>query len=205
MSALSGFFEHLFVTGEARLTSRPEPGDRRELEEVLRSAFNEYRLDVAGPLIEFDADAAVGAAYYTSLACWFAACRDETPEQVKGLQKMPDVRATPQAALSVDLTLRYGVTVHRRAQAQNREDVLPKLLSDTLRRWPLTGVSSDVAESPTGDLTFAGHRGLELLYAERLAENYRLNWMPANGRLRETVEMTFRQRNRPWPPEGHAT
>jgi hypothetical protein len=189
MSALSEFFEHLFATGEARLTGRPDLGDRRELEEVLRSAFNEYRLDVAGPLIELDADAAVGAAYYTSLACWFAASHDETPEQVKGLLKMPDVRATSQAALSVDLTLRYVVTVHRRAQAQNREDVLAKLLSDTLRRWPLTGVSSDVAEPPTGDLTFAGHRGLELLYAERLAGNYRESWLPAEGRLREMVEM----------------
>src|SRR5689334_23352094 len=56
MSALASFFEHLFATGEARLTGRPELGDRRDLAGVLRQVFDEYRLDVAGPLIEFDAE-----------------------------------------------------------------------------------------------------------------------------------------------------
>ena len=205
MSALASFFEHLFATGEARLTGRPELDDRRELAEVLRGAFNEYRLNVAGPLIELDAEAAVAAALYTSLACWFAASHDETPEQVSGVLKMPALAATPQAVLAVDLTLRYAVTVHRRAQAQNRADVLAKLLGDTLRRWPLTGILADVAEPPTGDLTSTGHPGLELLYAERLADNYRPSWLPADGRLREIVEMIFRQQGRPWPPEGHAS
>jgi hypothetical protein len=205
MSSLSEFFEHLFATGEAQLAGRPELGDRRECDEVLRGAFNEYRLDVAGLLIEFDADAAVAAACYTALACWFAVSHDETPEQVRSLLELPALRATPQATLSTDLALRYVVTVHRRVKAQNSDDVLVKSLAETLRRWPLTGVLSDVAEPPTGDLTFGGHRGLELLYAERLAGYYRPSWLPAEGRRRETVEMIFRQQGRPWPPEGHAT
>ena len=72
-----------------------------------------------------------------------------------------------------------------------------------LRRWPLTGVLSDVAEPPTGDWSLAGHRGLELLYAERLASNFRSAWLPSEGRLRDVIEMVQRQQGKPWPPEGH--
>lgn len=205
MSALASFFEHLFASGEARLTGRPELNGRPEVERVLKQAFNEYRLEVAGPLIEFDSEAGIAAAYYTALACWLAVSHDERPEQIKAMLKLPAIRATPQAALAVDLTLRYSTTVHRRARAQNSEDVLATLLGETLRRWPLTGVLSDVAEPPTGDLTFAGHPGLELLYAERLVDSYRPAWLPAEGKLRETVEMIYSQKGRPWPPEGHAT
>ena len=39
-----------------------------ELEVVLRHAFSDYRLDVAGPLIEFDAAAGVAAAGPSILA-----------------------------------------------------------------------------------------------------------------------------------------
>jgi metal-sulfur cluster biosynthetic enzyme len=193
MSALTLFLDRLLTTGEARLTGRPEPDDRRDTDEILRRAFAEYRLNVAGPLIEFDPDAAHAAALFTARACWFAVSREEPPEQVTTLLPTISEPMAPAAHLSIDLTLRYAVTVYRRVRAQNAEDVLAIRLADTFRRCPLTGVLSDAAEAPTGGLVFGGHAGLELLYAERLAANFRAAWLPAAGRLRERVELVFQQ------------
>src|SRR4051812_47439236 len=156
MSALTPFLDRLFTTGDARLTGRPEPDDRSDVEAVLRRAFVEFRLDVAGPLIEFDPRPAVSAAMFTAPACWFAVSRDAPPEQVAAqLPAIPEPK-TPAAHLSIDLTLRYAVTVYRRAHAQNADDVLVARLADAFRRCPLTGVLTDVADAPMGDLTFAG-------------------------------------------------
>jgi hypothetical protein len=199
MSALTPFLDRLIATGEARLTGRPEPDDRRDTEDVLGRAFAEYRLDVAGPPIEFDANAALDAALFVARACWFAVSRDDPPEQVTGLlPTVPEPKA-PAAHLSIDLTLRYAVTVYRRVHAQNADDVLALRLADTLRRCPLTGVLSDVEEAPAGDLVFGGHAGLELLYAERLAANFRPAWLPAEGRMRERVELVYQQMGKTMP------
>ena len=197
---MRGFLHHLFATGEARLTKRPDEGDPREVRAALRRAFAEYRLDVAGPPIELDEDVAAAAALFTARACWFAVSRDEPPDQVSALMKPPAEPKTPSAHLSADLTLRYAVTVYRRAHAQNPEDVLAARLAEALRRCPLTGVLADLAEAPTGDLTFGGHPGLELLYAERLAANYRPAWLPPPGRTREAVELVYQLHGKPWPP-----
>ena len=97
MSELAPFLERLFATGEARLAGPPELGDRREVEAVLRSAFAEYYLEIAGPPIDLDVDAALSAAFFTARACWFAVSRDESPEQVQARSlKLSDPR-TPAA------------------------------------------------------------------------------------------------------------
>ena len=199
MSALTPFLDRLFATGEARLTGRPEPDDRRDTDEVLRRTFAEYRLDVAGPLIEFDPDTAHAAALFTARACWFAVSREEPPEQVTKLLPAITDPKTPAAHLSIDLTLRYAVTIYRRVRAQNAEDVLAVRLVEAFRLCPLTGVLSDAAAAPIGDLVFGGHAGLELLYAERLAANYRPAWLPADGRLRERVELVLQQMSKAVP------
>lgn len=199
MSALTPFLDRLFTTGEARLTGRPEPDDPRDTAEVLRRAFAEYRLDVAGPTVEFDPGAAATAALFTARACWFAVSRDETPEQMTALLPTLPEPAAPATHLSIDLTLRYVVTVYRRVHAQNAEDALAARLAEAFRRCPLTGVLADVREAPTGELVFGGHPGLELLYAERLAANFRPGWLPLGGRVRERVELVFQQMGKPMP------
>jgi hypothetical protein len=199
MSTLAPFLDRLLTTGEARLTARPDPDDPHAATEVLARAFAEYRLDVAGPLIDFDPPAALAAGLFTARACWFAVSRDDLPERVASLLPAIPDRITPAAHLSIDLTLRYAVTVYRRAHAQNAADVLVARLAQAFRRCPLTGVLSDVADAPTGDLAFAGHAGLELLYAERLAANFRPAWLPAGGRTRERVELVYQQMGKPVP------
>lgn len=193
MSALTPFLDRLFATGEARLIGRPEPDDPNDIEDVLRRAFAEYRLDVAGPLLEFDSVVAAAAALFVARACWFVVSREDTPEQVTTLLSTIAEPTTAAAHLSIDLTLRYAVTVYRRVHAQNAADVLATRLAETFRRCPLTGVLADVADGPTGDLAFGGHAGLELLYAERLAANYKPAWLPAAGRVRERVELVYQQ------------
>jgi hypothetical protein len=202
ITALSPFLEHLLATGEARLEGPPEVDERRLVEQVLQRAFANYRLCVAGPLIEFDAKAGVAAALLTARACWFAVSREETAEVVASFLKPLAACQTPAEHLSADLTLRYAVTIYRRAHAQNATDVLAIRLAETLRQCPLTGVLADVADSPTGDTSFAGHHGLQLLYDERLAANFRPSWLPAEGRIREVAELVFRQQGKVWPPES---
>jgi MoxR-vWA-beta-propeller ternary system domain bpX4 len=204
MPELSPFLDHLFATGEARLAERPGADDRHEVRESLRRAFAEYRLDVAGPLIELDEEAAMAAALFTARACWFVVAREEPAETVNAVLKLLGKPATAAAHLSVDLTLRYAVTVHRRLRAQSPDDALAGRLAETFRRCPLTGVLSDVAEAPIGDLTFDGHRGLELLYAERLAANFRPAWLPPPGPTREVLELVYQQLGKQWPRESPA-
>jgi hypothetical protein len=199
MADLAPFLDRLFATGEARLTGRPDGDDGREARTVLRRAFAEYRLDVAGPPIELDEEAAAAAALFTARACWFAVSREDPPEHVNALLVPLAEPKTAAANLSVDLTLQYAVTVYQRVHAQSPEDVLGTRLAETFRRCPLTGVLSDVADGPTGDLTFGGHSGLELRYAERLAANYRSAWLPPAGRTREVVQLTYQQQGKKWP------
>src|SRR3954467_2674735 len=124
MSTLAPFLDRLLTTGEARLTGRPDPDDPHAAAEVLARSFAEFRLDVAGPLIDFDPPAALAAGLFTARACWFAVSRDDPPEQVTSLLPAIPEPTTPAAHLSIDLTLRYAVTVYRRAHAQNADDVL---------------------------------------------------------------------------------
>ena len=201
---LAPFLEHLFATGEAKFTEPPDADDLREVQTVLRQAFAEYRLEVTGPPIDFDSEAAPAAALFLTRACWFLVSRDEPPEVVSAALEPLDVPKIPAAHLSLDLTLRYAATAYRRARAQNPEDVLATRLAETLRLCPMSGVLTDITDEPTGDLTFAGHRGLELLYAERLAEHFRPLWLPPEGRAREVVEWVWQQQGKKLPSASGA-
>jgi hypothetical protein len=199
MSALADVLDHLFATGEVRLTGPPDLGDSRDVQSVLRHAFAEYRLEIAETLIEFDPEAATAAAVFTARGCWFAVSRDEPPEEVAALLPMFPEPKTAAAHLSVDLTLRYAVTVHRRIRAQTPGDPLVICLANVMRRCPLTGVLAELADAPAGDILLAGHPGLELLYAERLASHFRPTWLPATGRIREVVDWVYQQQGKSVP------
>ena len=95
--------------------------------------------------------------------------RDEVIEPLKRRLVMPGSPTTPAQHFSADLLLRYLPQVLKRARGLDASDPLVGLLAEVLRRWPLSGILSDVEEGPTVPLDFAGHRGLQLLYAERVA------------------------------------
>jgi hypothetical protein len=167
---------------------------------LLHRAYAEERLKIAGPLIDFDADTAARAAKVLLRSCWFLMAHDEPPETLKRLLVLPP-RHSAAAHLAADLTLRYLPQIHRRARSLSADDVLPPLLAAILREWPLSGALADLTDEPLSRLDFAGHPGLMLLYAERLADRPRPSWVP-KGRTWEYLELVYQGRGlEPPPPE----
>lgn len=173
----------------------PTPEDRPAAVEVLRAAFDDHALDVAGPPIPFEPGTALAAAAALARACWLLVGADEkTPAELT-------VRAepvSPSAHLSADVTLRFLPAVHRRAKLR-AAGPLAAAVEALLRTWPLSGVLADLDGEPTTPPEFDGHPGLHLLYAERLVGTGRAGWVPAGGPAREWVERVCSERGKPVP------
>ena len=88
-------------------------------------------------------------------------------------------------------------------KVHNHGDKLTALLEEVLRRWPLSGVLADIDEAPLTPLTFGGHPGLLMLYAERLAQHEKPAWIPS-GAAMEYVELVYADLGKdcPEPKEG---
>jgi hypothetical protein len=200
MAAFVEFVRQLLTDGSVVLRQRPavEAAERAETGVLLAEAYDDYRLDVAGLPLAFDAATALGMAERLWLACWFLLRRDEPPEAVEKALALPSPPASAAKHLSADLVLRFLPQVQRRARALDAADGLTRRLTELLRDWPLSGVLSDVEEAPRVPPEFAGHPGLLLLYAERLAERPRPAWVPAGPGL-PYAELAFAERNLPAP------
>jgi hypothetical protein len=201
MASLVPLLQRLFDDGTVVLRERPllETGERADAVALLGHAYATYRLDVAGPPVDFDAGTALAAAELLGRACWFLVNHAELPAELEKGLVMPAPAAAPAQHLSADLVLRYLPQVHRRARAVAPDDRLAVLLAGVLRQWPLSGVLSDVEEGPLTPPDFGGHPGLLLLYAERLARNEKPAWVPA-GRGLEYLEMVWAELGKV-PPE----
>jgi hypothetical protein len=196
MTAFTDLVRRLLDEGSVRLRQLPRlaAGERDSVGALLADAFVPYRLDVAGPAIAFAPEIALQAVEWLALSCWFLLHRGEPDEEVsRCLTTLP----APQSAgehLSADLVFRFLPQIHRRAHAVNPKDPLTLRLEEMLRRFPLSGVLADIDEPPLADVELAGHPGLLLLYAERLAHHPRSAWMP--GELgRPCVELVFSERH----------
>jgi len=200
MTPFVEFLRALLTDGRVVLRQRPavEAAERAEARVLLADAYDDYRLDVAGPPLPFDAPTTLGMAERLWLACWFLVRRDEPPEAVERTLAPAPPPASAAQHLSADLVLRFLPQVHRRARALDAADGLTRLLAEWLRDWPLSGVLSDVDQPPRTAPEFDGHPGLLLLYAERLAERPRPAWVPAGPAL-PYVELAYAERNLPAP------
>jgi hypothetical protein len=169
----------------------------------LASAFADYRLDVAGPPIDFDSVTAASAANALSWACWFLVSQHEADADVEREVSMPARPITAAQHLSADLLFRYLPQVHRRARAVATDDMLTLCLARLLRNWPLSGVLSDVTDGPDAPPDLAGHPGLQLLYAERLLRNPKPAWAPSVS-ARGPVELVCARLGKPmsWATGG---
>lgn len=209
MNELVRFFEGLFTEGAVRLRGRPDlaPADRPAFERLLRDAYAEHALSVAwapgcaspGSRPPFDADAAVRAALLLADACWFLFSHEEPPEEVERRLTWEPDSLNPGRLLSADLSLRYLPEIYRRARGRDAGDPLVRSLAGLLRRWPLAGVLAGLSDGPLAPLDFAGHGGLQLLYAERLALVPGPAWVPADGPTRQWVDLVFHRQGRPVP------
>jgi hypothetical protein len=187
--SLVAFLHRLFRDGTVVLRERPrlDSGSRAEALALLGGAYAAYRLDVAGPPVDFHGDTALAAGEFLGGACWFLVNRSEPAAELGRCLTLPGRPAVPAQHLSADLVLRFLPQVHRRARSLAPDDRLTAILADVLRRWPLSGVLADVTEAPLTPPEF-GHPGLELLYAERLARTEKPAWLP-EGPGREYVEL----------------
>ena len=190
MSNLASFLERLLTHGEIVYGPRPQnpAGDRAGCVRLLESAYENARLEIAGVLIPFDAETALAAGWFVALAGWYLVCDEEPTEKLEANLVLPTRERTGTAHLSADLTLQFAGTIHRRARSRAADDPLTRLLERELRRWPLSGVLADLSAEPVGDLSFGGHPGLQLLYAERWAKYPKPHWLPKDPRTRNVVE-----------------
>ncbi|QDV35066.1 hypothetical protein [Tautonia plasticadhaerens] len=211
MATLAEFLERLFGEGRVSFTGPPPPSpaeaERSEALGPLRRAFADDLMDLAGPPLPIDGPAALAAAEWTRLACWFLVSRGAPPEVVDRALAPPPPPRSAAAHLSADLTFRYLPGVHRRARAIDPGDVLASRLAEVLRRWPLSGALSDVQGVPTSPVDFFGHDGLMLRFAERLALREAPDWIPTRGRGLELWDLTLdamgrRPRSSPGDVEG---
>jgi len=180
MPNLSSFIVRLLNEGSIRYTERPSAAHKSDPEAVtvLQKAYLSHRLEVAGPLIPFDAETALDAAQLVRQAAWFLVSHDEPEPELERHIVLPGPPSTAAQHLSADLMLRYAPQLHRRALALNPDDLLARKLTTILRQWPLSGVLADIEEGPTIPLQFEDHPGLRLLYAERLAHHKKPEWLP---------------------------
>jgi hypothetical protein len=170
--------------------------ERPAILEVLRTAFEDHILDVAGPPVPFAPDAALGAAVVLARACWLLVGAEPGEPAALSVGAKP---ASPAAHLSADVCLRLLPAAYRRARLRDHTGGLAVELERLLREWPLSGVLADLDGSPTTPPTFDGHPGLQQLYAERLALTGRPGWVPESGPAREWVERVYQERGKPVP------
>jgi hypothetical protein len=195
MSNFPAWLKELLTTGESVMPGPPvcAPGDRPAALAHLRADFARQALDVAGPPLDLDPAAALTSAEHVASACWRLVSGEAGPRFAAG-------EPTSCAAhLSADVTLRFLPAVVHRARRRPPENPLAAELTALLGRWPLSGVLADLHEPPRGDLSFGGHPGLQLLYAERLVRREKPGWMPPVGPTRERVELVYRQHGLPPP------
>jgi hypothetical protein len=193
MPTFSTSLRSLLNSGRVVLNRRPEVSheDRGEIKTVLEESFEQFSLQLAGPQLALHFDTAMAAGNVVLQACWFLVSDAEPELELERCLVMPWHPQTPEQHLSADLLFRFLPQVHQRALALDRGDKLPILLAELVRRWPLSGVLSSVAEPALTSLDF-GHPGLQMLYAERLAGNTKPGWLP-DGRGLEYVELVWKE------------
>jgi hypothetical protein len=185
MTPFHEFLIELLKEGKIVFRSAKAPSDQisQPCVAFLAEAFKIHSAAVAGPPIAFDPDIAAAAAEFLRQSSWALVNHDERMADLSKRLHMPGSPRTPSHHLSADLTLRYLSQVLRRARGINPDDPLVDRIASILRRWPLSGVLSDVAEAPLPPMDLGGHPGLLLLYAERLINNNRPGWRPERSTL----------------------
>lgn len=197
MSDFEPWLRGVIENGESIQSGLPvlSVGDSAEVRRLLQGTFEFRAREVAGPRLSFDVEVSLWAADLLALACWRSVGGEGPPLPLDG-EREP---TTPDAHLSADTILRFLPSVYRRVKNRGADDALVTELEAIARRWPLTGVLLDLEGPPTTSPVFAGHPGLQLLYAERFVENPRGEWLPPEGPGREWVERICVERGRPMP------
>jgi hypothetical protein len=200
MAAFQEFLTQLLDHGEIvfRSAKAPQDGPTERDVAVLAEAFDTLALSVAGARLTFDPRVACEAAEVVRQSSWALVRREDRLEDLKRRLKLSGPPRSASQHLSADLMLRYLPQILKRARGLDPSDPMIGLLGGILRRWPLSGVLSDVEDGPLLPLEFGEHPGLLLLYAERLVQNDRPPWQPEpSSPAWEYYEWVLQQRSAP--------
>jgi hypothetical protein len=198
MTHFRDWLSRLLEQGESIQEARPQLSGEEEPGVLadLRVAFDRHALDVGGPPLPFDGNAALAATFLLARACWLLVSIGGEERITLALEAEPD---SPAAHLSADVTLRFLPAVYRRSRVRFPKGPLTAAIEQILRTWPLSGVLADLDGEPSTSPEFGDHPGLQLLYVERLVRSSRAGWVPANGTAREWAERVHQERNKPLP------
>jgi hypothetical protein len=192
--ALLEFVRRLLHEGSARLSEPPRlhPKERDATLAVLRDAHHDAMLDVAGVAPSFSPDVGLRTAEWAANACWLLLHRGGTPAEVESALPLFSPGADAADHATADVVLRFVAGFHRRARVI-APGPLAERIEGLLRRWPLSGVLTEIEAPPLTPVEFGGHGGLLLLYAERFAARPRPEWR-ADGPAAEYLELVLAER-----------
>ncbi|WP_406696245.1 hypothetical protein V5E97_35185 [Singulisphaera sp. Ch08] len=189
---------------EGRLAFRQSPcmdASSPEATRLLRSAFDVYQLNVAGPRIEFDANTAIESSSLVIRASWALVNLGLPVAELTRWLAMSHPPTTPSHHLTADLVFRFLPQLRKRALAHRAIDPLVERIESILRQWPLSGVLAGLETGPDTPPQFSGHPGLMLLYAERWAIHRDPAWRPDDS-LNEYVDLVLNDRAQDGTPVG---
>ncbi len=192
MAEFAEFLETVLTDGRIVLSLAPGEKDDPFASEILARAYATQALSLAGPMLPMDDGVALAAGRVLHWSAWCFVNPGLALEAPERRLLMPMQPMSPAQHLSADLCLRYLPILLRRARANVQDEMLPRMLRQTLRDWPLSGVLSDIAEPPSSPIGFGTHPGVNFLYAERLLKHTRSGWIP-DGIAREYAELVWRE------------
>lgn len=190
-------YEGRLVFRECPRTDASSPEAIRQLE----TAFDAYRLDIAGTAIEFDAATAIEVSSIVIRTGWALVNHDLPDAEMRRWVSMSHRPMNPSQHLTADLLFRFLPQLHRRALVHRGAEPLAERLGAILREWPLSGVLANLEIGPEQPPAFYGHFGLMQLYAERWASHRNPQWRP-DAALDQHVELVLGECARAGPPIG---
>jgi MoxR-vWA-beta-propeller ternary system domain bpX4 len=146
-----------------------EPVVDKECSAWLKGRFERLSLELAGPPLPFDADAAAWGAGRLYEACRYLTYRQEGPETVHKAFAGPAPKPTPAAIFGVDLVLRHLPELWTLAASLADDDPLIDELKRLAVSWPLSSVGTPGIEG-TDPSPILVHRGLRQLYTDRILQ-----------------------------------
>lgn len=135
----------------------------------LKERHERLSLELAGPPLAFDAEAAAWGAGRLYEACRYLTYRQEGGEVVRKAFAGPAPKPTAAAIFGVDLVLRHLPELWTLASGLADDDPLVDEMKKLAARWPLSSVGVKDVEAVDPEPILA-HRGLQQLYIDRILQ-----------------------------------
>jgi hypothetical protein len=135
----------------------------------LKERQERLSLELAGPPLAFDVEAAAWGAGRLYEACRYLTYRQEGDEAVRKAFAGPAPKPTPEAIFGVDLVLRHLPELWTLANSLADDDPLIDEMNKMAAMWPLSSVGVKEIEAVDPEPILV-HRGLRQLYIDRILQ-----------------------------------